>query len=50
MQRIVRSEQQQAEHAAAVHGEKDRCQGVLHNWQRLSPFLQQPGNRAIPCY
>jgi hypothetical protein len=49
VQRLVRSEQQQAQYAAAIHREKDGCKGLLHNWQRLSPFLQQPGNRTIPC-
>jgi hypothetical protein len=47
MQRLVRGEQQEAQHATPVAGEKNRCQGLLHNWQRLSLFLQQARNGVM---
>jgi hypothetical protein len=49
VQRLVRSEQKQAEYAPAVDGKKNGCQGLLHSWQRLSPFLQQPDNALWPA-
>lgn len=38
MQRLIRREQQQTQHTAPVSGEKNGCEGLLHNSQRLSPF------------
>jgi hypothetical protein len=48
MQRLIRREQQKTQHTAPVSGEKNGCEGLLHNSQRLSPFLQQAGKRLKP--
>src|SRR2546426_1132907 len=46
VERLLRMQQQQPEHAAPVAREQEGGKRLLHNWQQLSPFLQQRATAA----